>query len=68
MFRPPPFDDPVLGLFERSRGRWRGKLVLAGKTLPLAVSGPRGAPDAEALAIAKLLDPVIGGFRVFRSK
>jgi len=55
LLRPPPFSDPMLGLFERSRGRWRGNLVLAGKTLPLAVSGSRGAPDAEALAIAKLL-------------
>ena len=55
LFRPPPFNDPVLGLFERSRGRWRGNLVLAGKTLPLAVSGSRSAPDAEALAAAKLL-------------
>src|SRR5688572_4872859 len=55
LFRPPPFRDPVLGVLERSRGRWRGQLVLAGKTLPLAVSGSRGAPDAEALAAAKLL-------------
>jgi len=54
-FRPRPFSDPALGVFERSRGRWRGNLVLAGKTLPLAVSGSRGGPDAEALAAAKLL-------------
>ena len=55
LFRSPPFDDPVLGVFDRSRGRWRGSLVLAGTPLPLAVAGARGAPDAEALAGAKLL-------------
>jgi hypothetical protein len=55
LFRPPSFSDPALGMLERSRGRWRGSLVLAGKTLPLAVSGGRRAPDEDALAAARLL-------------
>ena len=55
LFRQPRFNDPVLGAFSRSRGRWRGSLVLAGRTLPLAITGAREAPDAEALAVAKLL-------------
>ena len=56
--RSSPFNDPQLGAFERSRGRWRGSLVLSGKALPLAVAGTRGAPDAAALAIAKELPTV----------
>lgn len=55
LFRSPLFNDSVLGVLTRSRGRWRGSLVLAGRPLPLALAGARGAPDAEALAIAKLL-------------
>ena len=55
LFRSPSFNDPVLGDFERSRGRWRGTLVLVGKPLPLALAGTRGAPNADALAAAKLL-------------
>lgn len=55
LFRSPPFIDPALGSFERSRGRWRGRLVLEGKSLPLAIVGGRAAPDSNALAVAKLL-------------
>ena len=58
LFRSPPFNDPDLGLFERSRGRWRGQIVLAGKPLRLAVAGAHGAPDAQALAVAKLLPAI----------
>ena len=58
LFRSPPFSDPVLGTFERSHGRWRGRLVLAGRSLALAIAGTRGAPDANALAVAKLLPTV----------
>lgn len=58
LFRSRPFSDPVLGVLERSRGRWRGRLVLAGKPLPLALAGASDAPDADALAVAKLLPDV----------
>jgi len=54
-FRVPPFVDPELGEFKRSRGRWRGRLQLAGKDLPLAVEGPRAHPDPAAMAVARKL-------------
>jgi len=55
LFESPSFNDPVLGPFKRTRRLWRGTLVLAGTSLPLSIAGTRGAPDAEALAIARLL-------------
>ena len=56
LFRPVPFDDPELGTLLRSRGLWRGTLALGGTLLPLAVTGSRNAPDAQALAIARRLN------------
>jgi hypothetical protein len=53
--RSPAISDPELGSIERSRGRWRGKLALGGKSIPLALVGARSAPDADALALAKAL-------------
>ena len=58
LFRSPTYDDPLLGRFERSRGRWRGSLVLSGKALPRAIAGTRSAPDTEALSVAKLLQAI----------
>lgn len=63
LFRPPPFNDAALGMLQRARGRWRGSVVLAGRPVPLAVAGARGAPDPEALAIAKLLPDVLSSNR-----
>jgi hypothetical protein len=54
-FRSPAINDPELGSIERSRGRWRGRLALGGKSLPLALAGARNAPRADALALAKAL-------------
>lgn len=58
LFRPAVFVDPALGEFKRSGGRWRGTIELAGRVVPLAVSGPSGRPDAEAMAAASALPAV----------
>ena len=54
-FRSHAVTDPELGVLSRSRGHWRGKLVLDGESVPLAIVGGRGAPDPDALALAKRL-------------
>jgi len=54
-FRLPTFTDPELGALSRSRGRWRGQLALEGASLPLAIAGSRGNPDADALDLARIL-------------
>lgn len=50
----PPFQDPHLGPLTRARGGWRGSIEAEpGLVVPLAVAGPRRAPDSEALAAAR---------------
>jgi len=52
--KPPPYNDPSLGVLVRARGHWRGTLYLRqALPVPLAVAGPRSAPDARALALAR---------------
>src|SRR5262249_45361140 len=63
LFRPAPFSDPQLGEFRRSRGLWRGVVLLAGRTVPLAVSGSRAAPDPQALDIARAITSSYVGWR-----
>lgn len=48
------FSDPDLGVFERSRGSWRGRIELPpfGAT-GLVVPGSRSEPDVEALTLAR---------------
>src|ERR1700740_1004047 len=54
LFKPPPFHDPKLGQLVRSRGLWRGLLTVeAGVSAPLALSGTRTEPHAQALAAAR---------------
>ena len=53
LFKSPPFSDPQLGGLRRSRGLWRGALLLHQATVPLMLSGSRTAPDPEALDIAR---------------
>lgn len=53
LFKPPAFFDPQLGELRRSRGLWRGAVLLGRDTVPLAISGPRTAPHPEALAAAR---------------
>lgn len=52
MFKPSPFTDARLGELLRKGGIWRGTIVLGGIDVPLAIHGPREAPDPQALAIA----------------
>jgi hypothetical protein len=59
LFRSEPFDDPVLGRLERSRGYWRGRVALptVGDTA-LAIEGGRSGPSEEHLAAVRGLGPV----------
>jgi hypothetical protein len=64
LFKSPPFDDPELGELVRSRGLWRGLLTIeAGVSAPLALSGTRTEPRADALAAAR---EVAQGFASWR--
>lgn len=52
--RSKPFRDEALGELVRSRGRWRGSMALeAGRVVPVALTGGRQRPEAEALAAAR---------------
>ena len=53
LFTSASFGDPQLGELRRSRGLWRGTLLLEGASVPLILSGPRAAPDPEALDVAR---------------
>lgn len=53
LFRSAPFSDPSLGTLVRSRGLWRGTVHLDSRATPIAVAGPRSAPDPVALAAAR---------------
>lgn len=50
LFKSPPFTDPQLGEFARSRGLWRGTITVApGSRIPLAITGTRSEPEPLAL-------------------
>lgn len=54
LFASKPFTDPHLGMLVRRGGLWRGTIALAADlAVPLALSGPRGAPEREALLAAQ---------------
>lgn len=53
LFKSPAFSDPALGELRRTGGLWRGALELGGVRAPLALPGPRSAPDPAALDIAR---------------
>lgn len=54
LFNSQPFTDSQLGRLQRSRGFWRGAVLLGPRLrLPLAICGARLAPDPEALQIAR---------------
>ena len=63
LFRPAPISDPELGELRRSRGAWRGTLVLEGRPVPLIVAGPRSGPDPDALRVART---VAAGYPAWR--
>src|SRR5437763_167422 len=51
----PTVNDPVLGTLTRSRGFWRGRVMLGNADLPLLIAGGNEAPDVMALALAREL-------------
>ena len=53
LFRSPQFTDPLLGDLRRKRGVWRGTIGLGDAEVPLAVPGPRSAPDPRAIDVAR---------------
>ena len=53
LFKSAAFSDPQLGELRRTRGLWRGAVVLGEAPVPLALSGSRTAPDPQALDIAR---------------
>jgi hypothetical protein len=52
-FQTPSFSDSELGELRRKGGLWRGFISMRGDRIPLALSGSRGAPDLQALEIAR---------------
>ena len=64
LFKSPQFRDAQLGKLTRSRGHWRGSLTLDGRArVPLALSGTRSAPDAQAVAVAREVATQFGLWR-----
>lgn len=64
LFRPPTYTDASLGVLVRARGLWRGTLqVRDGLTVPLAVAGPRTAPNGRALALARDVPTALPAWR-----
>jgi Domain of unknown function (DUF6985) len=64
LFKSPPFYDPKLGQLVRSRGLWRGLLTVeAGVSAPLALSGTRTEPHAQALAAAREVAQAFASWR-----
>jgi hypothetical protein len=53
LFKSASVADPQLGELRRSRGMWRGTLLLEEARVPLIVNGSRAAPDPEALNVAR---------------
>src|SRR5262245_18284217 len=63
LFKSPPFHEPKLGELVRSRGLWRGLLTVADISAPLALSGTRTEPLAQALAAARQVAQAFASWR-----
>lgn len=63
LFKSPPFSDATLGEFQRKNGVWRGSISLGDTKAPLALPGPRAAPDAAALEVARAIPSAYPGWR-----
>jgi len=64
LFKSPPFGDPLLGEFTRSRGYWRGSISLEGSTgVPLVLSGTRLEPSSQAMEAARTLTTAFSAWR-----
>lgn len=54
--KPPTLAEPVLGTLVRRGGYWRGEIKLdAAGPVPLVLAGPRSAPDASSVTLAREL-------------
>ena len=63
LFSSASVSDPVLGELKYAKGRWRGMVQLDGANIPLAISGSRKVPDANALKAARKLSSVFAAVR-----
>lgn len=55
--------DPVLGELKYAKGRWRGMTQVTGASVPLAISGSRKTPDANAMEAARTLSSAFAAIR-----
>jgi len=62
-FKSEPFSDPVLGELRRKGGAWRGEVDVGDVRAPLVLTGPREAPDAQALDLARRVPTDYPGWR-----
>jgi hypothetical protein len=59
-----PYQDPQLGLLERTRGRWKGSITLpGGGVVTLLLAGGRARPDERSLLLARELPRHYPGLR-----
>ncbi len=63
LFDSPPFSDPHLGTLRRERGLWRGRVLLDGAHVPVALTGSRTAPDPQALDAARAISTNYSAWR-----
>ena len=63
VFKAPVVADARLGELRRTRGLWRGAILLGEATVPLALSGRRAAPDPHALEMARAVGRRFAGWR-----
>jgi hypothetical protein len=61
IFKNPKYNDPILGEFQRTHGRWNGGIKLDEHgEIPLRLSGGKQSPDSEGLDLANQLSSHIG--------
>lgn len=64
LFGSPHFDDVVIGRLKRSGGVWRGTLKVGDTPdVPVNLFGSGREPDAAALAAARQVSAMFGGWR-----
>jgi hypothetical protein len=56
--------DPELGELVRSRRYWRGNVLIATQSIPIAISGTKDQPDARALSMARQIPHQYASWRV----
>lgn len=53
LFKTPRFLDSKLGELRRTKGLWRGAILMQGEPVPLALRGTRRGPDPRSLQLAQ---------------